>query len=179
MDRLATGLGMLGVGVALGALVAGELVVSTGLAAQTSYIDANLAKTLTAPLHLRCAQIVLVACIALAMATPRWIASRVATAMALSAVGLAALHRLVVLPKLYATWAQADLVAGRPPAKIAEAQALAEQGTWLALATGVALVGVVVLAAWAYRRAAVPAVKAAAAADAPTATPASATAAAA
>lgn len=147
MDRLAAAVGMLGLAVALGALAVGELVVAPGLAELDAYIDANLAKTLTAPLHLQCAMLVLLGTLAVAAATPRWIGSRIGTTIALCAVGCAAAYRLAVLPKAYATWAMADLVAGRPPEKIAQAQELANNATWLAAAAVALLAGIIVLAA--------------------------------
>ncbi len=146
MDRLAAALGMLGLAVALGALAVGELVVAPGLAELDAFVDANLAKTLTAPLHLRCAMLVLIGTLAIAAAAPRWIHSRVGTTMALCAVGCAAAYRLAVLPKAYATWAMADLVAGRPPEKIEQAQELANNASWLAAAAVALLLGILVLA---------------------------------
>ena len=146
MDRLAAALGMLGLAVALGALAVGELVVAPGLAELDAFIDANLAKTLTAPLHLRCAMLVFIGTLAVAAATPRWVRSRVGTTMALCAVGCTAAYRLAVLPKAYATWALADLVAGRPPDKIVQAQELANNASWLAAAAVALLLGIMVLA---------------------------------
>jgi hypothetical protein len=148
MERVATALGMLGLAAAIGGLTVGELVVAEGLTAQASLIDANLAKTLAAPLHLRCAEIALVGCILLALATPRWIASRFATTLALVAVGCAGLARLVILPRLYGAWAQVDLVARRPAERIAAATELADHATLVAATMAGLLVMLVGLAAW-------------------------------
>jgi hypothetical protein len=148
MDRVAMSIGLLAAAAALGALAVAELVVAPGLASATGYIDANLAKTLTAPMHQRCAQIVFVACIVLALCTPRMIVSRVGTTAALCAVGCVALYRFVMLPRLYEAWSRVDLVAGKPEARIADAQGLADQTLMLAGALAALLVTIVVLAAW-------------------------------
>lgn len=148
MDRVALSIGLLAVASALGALVAAELVVAPGLGAATGYIDANLAKTLTAPMHLRCAQIAFVACVVLALCAPRMIASRAGTTAALCAVGCVSLYRFVMLPRLYEAFARADLVAGRPEARIADAAHLADQTLMLAGALGALLVTIVGFVAW-------------------------------
>lgn len=148
MDRLAACLGLLAAAAALGALAVGELVLVPGLGAATGYVDANLAKSLTAPLHLRCAEIVLVASVVTALASGRMATSRAATTAALGAVGCAALYRMVLVPRLYAAWARADLVAGRPVARIADAEQLAGHTVLLAASIGALVAAVVVLTAW-------------------------------
>lgn len=153
MDRVALCIGLLAVAAALGALAVGELVVAPGLESATHYIDANLAKTLTAPMHQQCAQVVFVSCIVLALCAPRMIVSRAGTTAALCALGCVALYRFVMLPRLYEAWSRADLVAGRPATRIADAEHLADQTLMLAGALASLLVTIVVLAAWTRPRA--------------------------
>ncbi|MBL4687964.1 MAG: hypothetical protein JKY37_25460 [Nannocystaceae bacterium] len=143
MERLAAFVGVLGLLAAAGALVVGDLILVPGLSAQHLLLDANLATSVTEPVHLRCAEVALVGTIVLALAVPRWLGSRFATAAALLAVGCAGLSRAVLLPKIYTAWGHVDLVAGRPLAQLGQAKELAEQGQALHAVLGVFLLLVV------------------------------------
>ena len=112
--RPAALLGLLACATALGALVVGRLVVLPEIGTQTPLVDANLAKTLSGPIHARLAEVILAAHLVLAAIAGRWFAARWPTTIGLLLVGASALHRFVLLPALYAAWSRADLVAGRP-----------------------------------------------------------------
>ncbi len=124
-------LGLLACAVALGGLLVGRLVVTPELAAQTDLIDANLAAALSAPLHLRLAEVVLAAHLIVAATAGRWLGSRWPTSVGLVLVGLSGLHRFVILPALYGAWAKADLVASRPIEHVLTGNQLQWQETML------------------------------------------------
>lgn len=107
-------LGLLACAAALGAQLVGRGVVLPELAAQSNLIDANLVATLSEPLHLRIAEVVLAAHLLVAASASRWLDARWATSAALVLVGLSGLQRFVVLPAMYGAWSMADLVAARP-----------------------------------------------------------------
>ncbi|MEM6993739.1 MAG: hypothetical protein AAF721_24710 [Myxococcota bacterium] len=142
MDRVATFVGVLGLAAAAGALMIGELVVLPGLTGPSVLLGPNLATTIAGPIHLRCAEVALVGTIVLALALPHWLSARFATAAALLAIGFAAFNRLVVLPTVYEAWGKVDLVAARPLARLTEAEALAEQATWMSAGLAVCLLTV-------------------------------------
>lgn len=122
----------------LGALVVGYFVVLPQLAG-SPLLDANLAKAVSGPLALRLADLLVAAAAVLALATPRWIASRAGTTLALVTAAAALAHRLLLVPHLGRLWARVDLVAGRPVDLLAEAQRWSEHQQWL-LAAMVVLV---------------------------------------
>ncbi|MCR9166101.1 MAG: hypothetical protein ACE37F_17320 [Nannocystaceae bacterium] len=107
-------LGLLACAAALGAQLVGRGVVLPELAAQSNLIDANLVVTLSEPLHLRIAEVVLAAHLLVAASASRWLEARWATSVALVLVGLSGLQRFVILPAMYGAWSMADLVAARP-----------------------------------------------------------------
>lgn len=112
--RLAAFFGLLAITAALGALVVGRAVLVPEMAAPSHLIDANLAKSLAAPLHMRLAEIVFAAHLVLAAVAGRWLAAKWGTTLALVLVIASALHRFLLLPALYGAWAKADLIAARP-----------------------------------------------------------------
>lgn len=129
--RFASFLGLVALAVAMGALVVGRAVVLPELGSHPELLDANFAKAVSAPIHLRLAEIVLGAHLLLAAFARPWVGSRWATTVALVLVGASAVHRFALLPTLYDAWARADLVAGRPVAHILEGQRLELQETVL------------------------------------------------
>ncbi len=116
--RLTAFTGMLSLTVALGALVVGRAVLVPEMAAPSVLVDANLAKALAAPLHMRLAEIVLAAHLLLAAVAGRWLAAKWGTTLALILVISSALHRFLLLPALYGAWSRADVVAARPVEQI-------------------------------------------------------------
>lgn len=142
--RFATFLGLVAVAIALGTLVVGRAVVVPALATHTELLDANLAKAIAGPVHLRLAEVVLAAHLVLAAFAQRLVGARWGTTVGLVLVTASAVHRFLLLPTLYEAWARADLVAGRPVARIVEAQQLELQevvlvGTMAVLQLGVCL----------------------------------------
>mgnify|MGYP007032564521 FL=1 len=135
-------IGTLALATALGGVLLAELVVVPGLELQAHLIDANLAKALTGPLHLRQAEVVLASVLVLAAVVPRWLTSTVATTAALLSVALAAGLRLALLPSVYTAWSRVDRVAGRPVERIVEAERLSDLAGWLSLATLLVLGGI-------------------------------------
>ncbi len=107
-------LGLLACAAALGAQLVGRGVVLPELAAQSNLIDANLVATLSEPLHLRLAEVVLAAHLLVAASASRWLDARWTTSVGLVLVGLSGLQRFVILPAMYGAWSMADLVASRP-----------------------------------------------------------------
>ena len=107
-------LGLLACAAAIGAQLVGRGVVLPELAAQSNLIDANLVATLSEPLHLRLAEVVLAAHLLIAASAGRWLEAKWATSVALVLVGLSGLQRFVILPAMYGAWSMADLVASRP-----------------------------------------------------------------
>lgn len=156
MDRIAAFVGILGLCAAAGALAVGELVVLPGLTDPHPLLDPNLAVSVAGPLHVRCAEITLAGSVVAAAGLLRG-ASRFAGPAALVAVGLAAFVRLSALPNLYGAWAKVDLVAARPLARVADAEALVQQAHWLQL--GLASVLVAIIGAIAIRGRLTPAVR--------------------
>jgi hypothetical protein len=144
-------LAILALSAALGALVVGELIVVPVLAA-TDLLDANLAKAVSAPVHLRTAEIGVVAGVAVAVTVPAWLRSRFATTIALLLLLGATARRVVLLPALYAAWARVDLVAGRPEARLVEARELARWSEALTFSSILLLGVLITLVALAWRR---------------------------
>jgi hypothetical protein len=144
-------LGILALATALGAVILGELAIVPGVASQTHLVDANLATALAGPVHMRIGEIALAATFVLAAVVPRWLGSRRATAAALLAFGSMVLYRIVLLPAVYAAWSRVDRVAGRPVQRMLDAERLADQAQWVALAVVVCLGGLVWMVAGASR----------------------------
>jgi|GEM_PF-1196459 len=107
-------LGLLACAAAMGAQLVGRGVVLPELAAQSNLIDANLVASLSEPVHLRLAEVVLAAHLLIAASASRWLEAKWATSVALVLVGLSGLQRFVILPAMYGAWSMADLVAARP-----------------------------------------------------------------
>ncbi len=131
---------------AVGALAVGQLVMLPGLQAQPGLVDPNLLTRLMAPVHLRCVEIALVGSIVLMGVAPQWLRSRLATTLALLAVTGTGLLRMVTLPAVYTAWARVDRVAQAPRDRLVEAQTLAQEAGWIALASLAMLVMLGVLA---------------------------------
>lgn len=115
-------IGTLALGLALGAIVVGHLLLVPMLAGDTALVDANLARALTEPLALRCAEVVLAACVLSAIVSKPGLRHRAAPTLTILAAGIAACDRLVLLPEVHQGWAKVDLVAMRPLDRIAEAE---------------------------------------------------------
>lgn len=98
----------------MGAQLVGRVVLLPELGAQSNLIDANLVVSLSEPLHLRLAEVVLASHLLIAASAGRWLEARWATSVALVLVGLSGLQRFVILPAMYGAWSMADLVASRP-----------------------------------------------------------------
>lgn len=124
---------------ALGAMAVGELIVVPGLVQQHGLLDANALTRVAAPIHLRCAELALLASMLVAGLSPYWLRSRVATTCALLAVAGAATLRLSALPTVYAAWSQVDRVAQAPYGRLVRAEGLTEEAYWLGLGTLAAL----------------------------------------
>jgi hypothetical protein len=122
--RPAACLGLVVVATALATLVLGRFVVVPMLAHGHTLVDANLARSLAEPLHLRLAEIGLGAALLAFVLVPRWTRSRVAAALAMVLVIGMALWRALLVPALYAAYARVDLVAGRPLDRIQEVDRL-------------------------------------------------------
>ncbi len=122
--RPAACLGLVVVATALAALVLGRFVVVPMLAHGHTLVDANLARSLAEPLHLRLAEIGLGATLGAFVLVPRWTRSRLAAALAMVLVIGMALWRALLVPALYAAYARVDLVAGRPLDRLHEVQRL-------------------------------------------------------
>lgn len=129
----------------LGAIVVGHFVALPAIAA-SPLIDANLAKAVSGPLASRLADLIFAASAVLALAAPKWIASRAGTTLALVLVGAALAHRLLLVPHLGKLWTRVDLVAGRPADLLAEAQTWSEHQQWLLVGMAVLVLAVLGLA---------------------------------
>lgn len=134
---------MLACAAALGAIVVGRFIVLPELSAGHDLIDANLAKAIAGPIHLRLSEVVLAASLVTAALAGRWLRAGWATTVALVAVAASATQRFLLLPAMYAAWSKADLVAGRPVEHIMEAQRLELQE--LALVASIAALHIVLL----------------------------------
>lgn len=131
-------IGTLAAALLIGAIAVGQFIALPALAA-SPLLDANLAKAVAGPLALRFADVIFAASAVLALAAPKWIASRAGTTLALVLTGAALANRLLLVPHLGRLWTRVDLVAGRPADLLAEAQRWADHQQWL-------LVGMLVLA---------------------------------
>lgn len=122
-------------GAAAAALLLGSVVVGYFVAlpviAGSPLLDANLAKAVSAPIAVQLADVLVAAAAGVALAAPRWIASRAGTTLALVLLGTALAHRLLLVPHLGRLWARVDLVAGRPADLLAEAGRWAGHQQWL------------------------------------------------
>ncbi len=144
--RAVAAIGYLAVSMALGCLVVGFGVVLPAIEGGTELVDANLANAIAQGIALRLGLVLIAACAVVAIATPRWTHSRGATTLALVAVGLAGLDRLVLIPHLNRAWARADLVAGRPLDRIQEAVELTQWHHGVLVGLGLALIAVALIA---------------------------------
>lgn len=146
--RPAVLLGILALGLALGSLVLGHLIVVPALQADTTLVDANLARALSEPIALRSAELSLIAAVIVAAVARPWLRHHAGTTLGLIAVGLAGLDRLVILPRVHEAWARVDLVAMRPVARIDAAEQLSMVHNVALAAIALVLVGLAVLASW-------------------------------
>lgn len=133
-------------GVALGALLVGRGLILPAFDGHSALIDANLAKALAGPIHLRIVEVVLAANVILACLAERWLGVRWGKTLALVGVGAAAVQRFFLLPKLYETWARADLVAGRPVDRLDLANQLHTQDFLLAVTSALLLLAMLFVA---------------------------------
>ncbi|MCA9648372.1 MAG: hypothetical protein H6712_29485 [Myxococcales bacterium] len=140
MRRLAASLGILALAAALGAMSLVQLVVVPGLEAQAGLVDLNLLTRVLAPVHLRCVEIALVAAVVLAGVSPYWLRSKLASTLALLAVGGAGALRMALLPGMYEAWARVDRVAQAPFDRLLRAEGMADEVVWLGLGTIAVLV---------------------------------------
>ncbi|WP_146155556.1 hypothetical protein [Enhygromyxa salina] len=122
--RLTALIGMLALGLALGSIVLGHLILVPALQADTTLVDANLARALAEPLALRTAELALAACVILTAVAQRWLRHGAGTTLALIATGIAGADRLGVLPRVHEAWGRVDLVAMRPQVRIEAAEQL-------------------------------------------------------
>lgn len=111
-------------GLALGSIVLGHLLLVPMLEADTSLVDANLARALAQPLALRSAEVALAACVVLTAVARHWLRHRAGTTLGLLAVGIAAADRFGLLPRVHEAWGRVDLVAMRPRVRIEAAAQL-------------------------------------------------------
>ncbi len=142
--RLLGLVGTLALSVALGSLLVGHLLLIPSLTSDTTLIDPNLARALGEPLARRCGEVLLGACVLLAIVARPWTKQRVATSLGLIAAALAASDRLVLLPRVQQAWSRVDLVARRPAERLADAEQLQQMHDLL---LGALLVVVVAIAA--------------------------------
>lgn len=135
--------GSLALSVALGALVVGYGLLLPSLEMDHHFfVDANLAKSLSHPLSLRLAEVLLVAQLILVFLLPRWITHRLATTVGIVLLAFAIALRWWLIPEVYDAWSRVDLVAKRP----ADALQIAYQWTlYQYLALGGMVVGNMVL----------------------------------
>ena len=146
--RPAVLIGILALGLALGSIVLGHVIVVPTLQANTSLVDANLARALAEPLALRSAELCLAAVVVVAAVARAWLRHHAGTTLGLLAAGLAATDRFVILPRMHEAWARVDLVAMRPAARIEAAEQLSLIHEAAAGAIAVVLVAIAVLASW-------------------------------
>lgn len=146
--RPAVLIGILALGLALGSIVLGHLIVVPSLQADTTLVDANLARALSEPLALRSAELCLAAAVIVAAVARAWLRHHAGTTLALLAVGLAATDRFVILPRVHEAWARVDLVAMRPIARIDAAEQLSTIHDGAVAALALVLVAVAILASW-------------------------------
>lgn len=144
--RLLDAIGRSVLAITLGAIVVGHVFVVPMLASPSPLLDANLARAIAAPIELRIADVVAFGSVLTACVVPRWTERHVATTLALVAIALAGLDRLLVLPRLHEAWARTDLVAMRPLSHLEAAQTLSTQHYWIVFGIGVCLASVSLLA---------------------------------
>lgn len=140
--------GILALGLALGSIVLGHLIVVPALQGDTTLVDANLARALSEPIALRSAELGLVAAVILAAVARPWLRHHAGTTLGLAAVGLAAIDRLVILPRVHEAWARVDLVAMRPAPRIEAAEQLALVHEVAIAAMVLVLTALALLASW-------------------------------
>jgi hypothetical protein len=142
-------IGILALGLALGSIVLGQLVLVPILQANTELVDANLARALSEPLALRTAELALAAAVLLAAIARAWLRHHAGTTLGLLAVGVAAIDRFVILPRMHEAWSRVDLVAQRPIARLEAAEKLAQIHDGAIAVLVLVLVAIAVLASWA------------------------------
>jgi hypothetical protein len=146
--RPAVFIGILALGLALGSIVLGLMFVVPMLQADTSLVDANLARALGEPLALRSVELCLAATVVLAAFARAWLRHHAGTTLALLAVGLAATDRFVILPRMHEAWARVDLVAMRPAPRIEAAEQLSMVHDVAVAALVLVLMAIAALASW-------------------------------
>ncbi len=146
--RPAVLIGILALGLALGSIVLGHLIVVPAMQADTSLVDANLARALSEPLALRTAELCLAASVVVVAVARAWLRHHAGTTLGLLAAGLAATDRVVILPRVHEAWARVDLVARRPVARLDAAEELSTIHDGAVAALVVVLIAIAVLASW-------------------------------
>ncbi|HLT39848.1 MAG TPA: hypothetical protein VK034_26385 [Enhygromyxa sp.] len=146
--RPAVLIGILALGLALGSIVLGHVIVIPTLQANTTLVDANLARALGEPLALRSAELCLIATVLVAAVARAWLRHHAGTTLGLLAAGLAATDRFVLLPRVHEAWARVDLVAMRPAARIETAEQLSRVHELAVAAIAITIVAIAVLASW-------------------------------
>ena len=146
--RPAVLIGILALGLALGSIVLGHVLLVPMLQANTSLVDANLARALAEPLAMRSAELCLLAAVVVAGVARAWLRHHAGTTLGLLAAGLAALDRFVMLPRTHEAWVRVDLVAMRPANRIEAAEQLSMVHEANIAALALVLVAIAVLASW-------------------------------
>lgn len=146
--RPAVLIGILALGLALGSIVLGHMIVVPTLQANTSLVDANLARALGEPLALRTAELCLAATVILAAIARPWLRHHAGTTLGLLAAGLAATERFVILPRVHEAWARVDRVAMRPTARVEAAEQLSTLHELAVGSIALLLVALALLASW-------------------------------
>lgn len=141
-------IGILALGLALGSIVLGHVIVIPTLQANTTLVDANLARALGEPLALRTAELCLAATVIIAAIARAWLRHHAGTTLGLLAAGLAATDRFVILPRVHEAWARVDLVARRPATRLEAAEQLSTVHELAVAAIAITLVAIAVLASW-------------------------------
>lgn len=149
------------IALAFGGLVVSALVIP-GLTDASTLVDANLARTLAAPLELRASGIVALSCLGVVGVVASWLSTRWAQALAVLTAIVAIADRMVVLPRLHKAWTLVDLVAMRPLDRVEEAGRLVALHHGLGLLVGAGLVGLLWISTRALTTATEPARRAAA-----------------
>lgn len=128
------------IALAFGGLVVSALVLP-GLTDASTLVDANLARTLAAPLELRASGVVALSCLGVVGVVASWLSTRWAQALAVTTAVIAIADRMVVLPRLHKAWTLVDLVAMRPLDRVEEAGRLVALHHGLGVLVGAGLVG--------------------------------------
>ena len=138
-------------GVCIGALLLGHGILLP-MVRNAALVDPNLARAIASPLVLRTAELLLAGAVAATMVCSRVVAeptlARVASTSALVLTAVAAVERVIVLPRLEHSIALVDLVSGRPTEVMEVVTGLERVHNGLLGAAALALVVSCVCATW-------------------------------